>query len=151
VAVSNVPDRLRVAAFAIAIATVGCGWPIATPSVVGLDAPHNLHPALVEAIVQDRVAANVRVLGGVLRPLRISRIELLQPGGEFTVEWPDGTGITVITDPGERIWVVEAEGTFRDCRGGECDTWERGVVFVDDGTGAIEFAWDRDGPHPWQR
>lgn len=140
-------DRVRVLGLIVAISA--CGAPTTTPHLVGADGPHLLDPRVVEAVVRNRVAVNVSEVGRELRPLRIISIELLQPGGEYMVEWPDGSGISVVADPGERLWLVDAEGTFHDCRAGECVTWEVGVVCVDDQTGAILFAWNRDGRHPW--
>ena len=88
--------------------------------------------------------ADDEALGRVLRPFRVRSIRLVAPFEPVSSNDPDGqpSALTFSTDT--TSWVVQVEGTFRDCAS-TCLTYEAAVVVIDDGRGVI-VGRDPNGP-----
>ena len=88
--------------------------------------------------------ADAEALGRVLRPFRVTSIRLVAPFEPVATSERDGDPSTLTFSSNTTTWVVQAEGTFRDCAS-TCLTYEAAVVVVDDARGVI-VGRDPDGP-----
>ena len=128
------------------VIAAGCGDVPGLPPAVDIPpgVVHRMSVDQVEQIVGAAIAKDAEALGRVLRPFRVRSIRLVAPFEPVASTGPDGgpSALTFSTDT--TTWVVNAEGTFRDCASA-CSTYEAAVVVVDDTRGAI-VGRDPNGP-----
>jgi len=141
------PRTWKVAALPVAAVIVAaCGYVPGLPPAV--DIPPGVTHLMSVDQVQQTVAASVRAdaeaLGRVLRPFRVTSIRLVAPFEPVATSEPDGDPSTLTFSSNTTTWVVQAEGTFRDCAS-TCLTYEAAVVVIDDGRGLI-VGRDPNGP-----
>ena len=98
----------------------------------------------VEQTVGASVRSDAEALGRVLRPFHVRSIRLVAPFEPVATSEPDGDASSLTFSSNTTTWVVQAEGTFRDCAS-TCLTYEAAVVVVDDGRGLI-VGRDPNGP-----
>jgi hypothetical protein len=92
--------------------------------------------AEVEQAVRTAVADDARDLGRMIRPFRVTSIRLVAPFEPVSTSSPDGSPAPMSFSTNATTWVVEAEGTFRDCAS-TCSTYSDAVVVIEDGRGTI--------------
>ena len=116
----------------------GCGYvPGLGPAVdVPMGIHHEMSVAEVEQAVRTAVADDARALGRLIRPFRVTSIRLVAPFESVSTPRPDGSPSPMSFSTNTTTWVVEAEGTFRDCAS-TCSTYSDAVVVVEDGRGTI--------------
>lgn len=116
----------------------GCGYvPGLGPAVdIPTGLPHEMSVAEVEQAVRTAVADDARALGRLIRPFRVTSIRLIAPFQPVSAASPDGSPASMSFSTNTTTWVVEAEGTFRDCAS-TCSTYSDAVVVVEDGRGEI--------------
>ncbi len=124
----------------VVLATIvaACGYvPGLGPAV---DIPTGLHHEMtvaeVEQAVRTAVADDARDLGRMIRPFRVTSIRLVAPFEPVSTASPDGSPAPMSFSTNTTTWVVEAEGTFRDCAS-TCSTYSDAVVVIEDGRGTI--------------
>ena len=132
-------SRARLVGLGLAVGIVaGCGHvPGLGPAVdipVGL--PHEMSVTEVGRTVRTAVADDARALGRLIRPLRVTSIRLVAPFQPVSTASPDGSPSPMSFSTNTTTWVVEAEGTFRDCAS-TCSTYTDAVVVIEDGRGTI--------------
>ena len=98
----------------------------------------------VQQTAEASAVHDAAALGRVLRPFRVTSIRLVAPFEPVATDDPDGdpSALTFSTDT--TTWVVQAEGTFRDCAS-TCSTYEAAVLVIDDVRGLI-VGRNADGP-----
>lgn len=137
--------RLAALPFA-AVIVAACGYVPGLPPAVDIPpgVAHRMSVDQVQQTVGASVAKDAAALGRALRPFRVTSIRLVAPFEPVATDDPDGdrSALTFSTDT--TTWVVQAEGTFRDCAS-TCSTYEAAVLVIDDGRGLI-VGRDADGP-----
>jgi hypothetical protein len=130
-------DRSALGVLLAAIVT-SCGYVPGLGPVV--DIPRGLHHEMsvadVEQAVQTAVAVDARALGRVIRPFRVASIRLVAPFEPVSTPRPDASPSSMSFSTNTTTWVVEAEGTFRDCAS-TCSTYSDAVLVIEDGRGTI--------------
>jgi hypothetical protein len=116
----------------------GCGYvPGFGPSV---DIPsglvHRMSVAQVEQTVRADVAADVVAVGREIRPFRVVSIRLVAPFERVRPTPADDGPTTMSFSTNTATWVVQAEGTFRDCAS-TCATYWAAILVVEDARGVI--------------
>ena len=137
----------RLAALPLAaVIAAACGYVPGLPPAVDIPPgiAHRMSIDQVQQTVQASVVKDAEALGRVLRPFRVTSIRLVAPFEPVSTSDPDGqpSNLTFSTDA--TSWVVQAQGTFRDCAS-TCSTYEAAVVVVDDTRGMI-VGRDPNGP-----
>lgn len=141
------PPPWKLVALAVAaVIAAACGYVPGLPPAVDIPpgVAHRMSVDQVEQTVGASVRADAEALGRVLRPFRVRSIRLVAPFEPVSSNDPDGqpSALTFSTDT--TSWVVQVEGTFRDCAS-TCLTYEAAVVVIDDGRGVI-VGRDPNGP-----
>jgi hypothetical protein len=90
----------------------------------------------VEQAVRASVADDAAALGRVIRPLRLISIRLVAPFERVRTGGPDETLSPMSFSTDTTTWVVQAEGTFRDCAS-TCATYSAAVIVIEDSRGQI--------------
>jgi hypothetical protein len=141
------PRTWKVAALPVATVIVAaCGYVPGLPPAVDIPpgVTHRMSVDQVQQTVGASVSADAEALGRVLRPFRVTSIRLVAPFEPVATSERDGDPSTLTFSSNTTTWVVQAEGTFRDCAS-TCLTYEAAVVVVDDARGVI-VGRDPDGP-----
>jgi hypothetical protein len=141
-------QRTSRAAGVVVLATVlvGCGYVPGLAPVVQIPAgvSHEMSVGQVQRAVRTAVADDARELGRLIRPFRVTSIRLVAPFERVDAPAADGRRSPMSFSTNTTTWVVEAEGTFRDCAS-TCSTYTMAVVVVDDSRGTI-VGRHPDGP-----
>ena len=135
----RIPRQPSLGTLVLAITLVaGCGYvPGLGPAVdIPMGVQHEMSVAEVEQAVRSAVADDARALGRLIRPFRVTSIRLVAPFESVSTPRPDGSPSPMSFSTNTTTWVVEAEGTFRDCAS-TCSTYADAVVVVEDRRGAI--------------
>jgi len=129
----------RLAALPLAAVIVGaCGYVPGLPPAVDIPPGmgHRMSVDQVQQTVQASVVKDAESLGRILRPFHIVSIRLVAPFEPVATTGPDGEPSNISFSTDTTSWVIEAQGTFRDCAS-TCSTYESAIVVVDDVRGLI--------------
>ena len=139
-----------------AVIAAACGYVPGLPPAIDIPpgVQHRMSVEQVQETVQASVVKDAQTLGHVLRPFHVSSVRLVAAFEPVRTAEPDGQASSMTFSTDTTTWVVQVEGTFRDCAS-TCSTYEAAVVVVDDARGLIvgrnangPMTLDRTKPHP---